>query len=85
MSNDPRRPSSAAKPAEAAYRPWYRVPAMYFVIGGPATAVVASIASAVLAYHGADRPLLEHVSAAESTQPHAPAMAGRNHAATPRP
>ena len=80
-----RRSSSAASAADPAHRPWYRIPAMYLVIGGPATVVVAGIATAVIAYRGADRPLLEHVSSAESTQPHAPAMAGRNHAATPRP
>jgi len=76
---------SSARSSDPSYRPWYRIPAMYLVIFGPASVVVASLFTAVLAYRGADRPLLEHVSAAESTQSHAPAMTARNHAATPRP
>lgn len=76
--------TTAQKRADPAWRPWYRIPAMYFVIGGPATAVVASLFTAVLAYHGADRPLLEHIPAAESAHPMAPATTARNHAATPQ-
>jgi hypothetical protein len=91
--NDPREVSMSAtsssranapKPRDPAWRPWYRIPAMYLVIGGPASVVVASLFTAVLAYHGADRPLLEHVPAAESTHPMAPATAARNHAVTPK-
>ena len=84
MPASPTLPTPPAPPTSEG-RPWYRIPAMWFVIGGPATAVVASITSAVLAIHGADRPLLEHLPAAESTQSTSPAMAARNHAATPRP
>lgn len=65
-------------------RPLYKIPAMWFVIGGPAVAVVASITSAVLAYHGADRPLLEG-AAVSPHHPLSPAMQARNHAATPHP
>lgn len=78
------KPSPAAAP-DPAHRPWYRIPAMYLVLGGPSIVVVASIFTAVLAYRGADRPLLEHIPAAESTQSDTPAMTARNHAASPRP
>ena len=80
----PATPSTpAASPAgDATGRPWYRVPAMYLVIGGPLFVVLASLGTAVIAYRGADRPLLERVPAAESTQPMSPALSARNHAAT---
>lgn len=34
--------------------PWWRVPAVWLVVGGPATVVVAGIATAVIAVRGAD-------------------------------
>ncbi len=67
-------------------RPLWRIPAMWFVVGGPAVAVVASITSAVLAIHGADRIITVTTSAAEATAANemSPAMQARNHAADPR-
>ena len=77
----PARDARTAAPTGPS-RPLYKIPAMWFVIGGPAVAVVASITSAVLAYHGADRPLLEG-AAVSPHHPLSPAMQARNHAATP--
>jgi len=62
--------------------PWWRVPTVWLVIGGPAAVVVASFATLVLAIHGGDRPLRE-MAAAQST-PLTPATQARNHAAAPR-
>ena len=62
--------------------PWWRVPTMWFVVGGPAAVVVASIVTGVVAWRGGDRPLLE----AATPQPETlmPATQARNHAAAPR-
>lgn len=71
--------------AQANHRPWWRHPMVWLVIGGPATVVVAAIATAVIAYRGADEVLVETPSARHAvTQPTAntPAMQARNHAAT---
>jgi hypothetical protein len=57
-------------------RPWWREPVMWLVVGGPAVVVVAAVATAVIAMHGAD-PLIR----ADATKP--PAVQARNHAATP--
>ena len=76
--------ATAPKSADPAWRPWYRIPAMYLVIFGPGSVVVASLFTAVLAYRGADRPLLEHIPATEAAQPMAPSTTARNHAATPQ-
>jgi hypothetical protein len=62
--------------------PWWRVPTLWLVIGGPVLAVVGSMASLVLALRGGDTPLRE----ASTVQPQAltPATQARNHAAAPR-
>ena len=39
--------------------PWWRVPTVWLVIGGPALVVAASIATLVIAVHGGDTPLHE--------------------------
>jgi uncharacterized protein len=57
--------------------PWWREPMLWLVVGGPAAVVVAGIATAVIAMHGAD-PVLK----ADATKP--PAVQARNHAATPQ-
>ncbi len=57
------------------HRPWWREPMMWLVVGGPATVVVAGIATAVIAVRYAD-PVLD-------TRAAPTAMQGRNHAATP--
>lgn len=68
-------------PQEAPCAPWWRFPIVWLVVGGPLLVVVAGVVTAVLAVNGADIsvpavPLAQERSAA-------PAMAGRNHAATP--
>lgn len=68
--------------------PWWRVGMVWLVLGGPAVVVVASIATAVVAYRGADEVLVQTPSARDApVQPHAdtPAVTARNHAATAAP
>jgi hypothetical protein len=62
--------------------PWWRVPTVWLVIGGPAAVVVASLATLVLAVRGGDMPLRE-TATAQST-PLTPASQARNHAVAPR-
>jgi hypothetical protein len=63
--------------------PWWRYPFMWLVLGGPATVVVAAIATAVIAFRGAD-PVLT-VDATPLAHSAAPALHARNHAATQAP
>ena len=62
--------------------PWWRVPTAWLMVGGPALVVVASIATGVIAWHGADRPLRE--TSANKPDAMTPAKQARNHAATAR-
>ena len=62
--------------------PWWRVPMVWLVVAGPATVVVASIATCVLAVRGGDVPLHEPATA-QATTTMAPATQARNHAAAP--
>ena len=74
--------------------PWYRVPMVWLVVGGPLSVVVASISTAVIAWKHID-PVIVTSSQGEirpgdnmapKTSPKsamAPAMQGRNHAASP--
>jgi hypothetical protein len=55
---------------------WWREPMMWLVVGGPATVVVAALATAAIAILRPD-PLI----AADAANP--PAVQARNHAATP--
>ena len=66
--------------------PWWRVPMVWLVLGGPAAVVVASFITLVIAVRGGDTPLREARESAEARveTTMAPAMQGRNHAATPR-
>jgi hypothetical protein len=61
--------------------PWWRVPTVWLVIGGPALVVVASIATLVIALHSGDPPL--HRSVAPQSETLTPATQARNHAVTP--
>ncbi|MBL0089209.1 MAG: hypothetical protein IPP87_03305 [Ideonella sp.] len=61
---------------------------VWLVIGGPLTVVVASLATAVIAYKGADQVIVDTPSARHVvTTPTSdtPAMQARNHAATAAP
>ena len=65
--------------------PWWRVGMVWLVVGGPAAVVVASIATGVIAYRGADEVLVTTPSARQApVQPTGatPALTARNHAAT---
>jgi hypothetical protein len=81
QTRNPTRADGAPKQA------WWRVGMMWLVLGGPATVVVASLVTAVVAYRGADEVLTEtNEPAADATAANralAPAMTARNHAATP--
>lgn len=72
---------SVVKP-DPASEPWWRTRVMWFVVGGPATVVVAGFATLAIAILNPDPvyTLDKPNSAAE-----VPAVQGRNHAATPRP
>jgi uncharacterized protein len=67
--------------------PWWRVPMVWLVIGGPAAVVVASAVTLALALSGADKPLPQaSVAAAPAPQVAAqiPAQQARNHAVAAR-
>jgi uncharacterized protein len=61
-------------------QPWWRIPMVWLVIGGPATVVVAAIVTAIIAVRGAD-PVIGPEPEAKFSQ--RPAVQARNHAATP--
>jgi hypothetical protein len=61
--------------------PWWRVPTMWLVLGGPLAVVVAAVVTAVIAVRGAD-PVLSVQQRQASAGAEAPAMQARNHAAT---
>jgi hypothetical protein len=65
--------------------PWWREPMVWLVVGGPAVVVVAAIATGVIAWRGADALVIDPVAAkVPQASPLQPALAARNHAATPR-
>ncbi len=68
-------------PAEPASMtvPWWRLPIVWMVIGGPVLVVVASFVTLTLAIRHPD-PVLETRASTAAEQP---AVQGRNHAATP--
>ncbi len=78
---------TAAAPPQAT--PWWRVGVVWLVIGGPLSVVLASVASAILAWQAIDPVLqLDDVAATQAAKADpksalAPALKGRNHAASP--
>ncbi len=64
--------------------PWWQVRMVWFAISGPLLVVVAATATAVIAFVGAD-PVLDEASRTAPTVARAPALQGRNHAATATP
>ena len=72
---------------------WWRCAPLWLVLGALLSAIVASSTVAVLAFRQADHELaqtaLQRTDRArvlrQVTAPVAPALQGRNHAATPRP
>ncbi len=84
----PANSATRGRSTEAPSPAWWRVGIVWLVLGGPAIVVVAAIGTAVIAYHGADPVLSEAPSAQQVVKelgPQTPAMAARNHAATPDP
>jgi len=70
--------------------PWWRYPLLWMVIAGPALVAVASIATFWLAAHRPDALVSEdyyregiEINRTLADRRHLPALAGRNHAATP--
>lgn len=61
--------------------PWWRHRMMWLVVGGPLIVVIAAIATGVIAAIGAD-PAMPVVDVQQARSA-APALQGRNHAATP--
>lgn len=60
----------------------WREPMLWLVISGPLAVVIAGIATAVIAWHGADPVVVEATAVGDASQQ--PALRARNHAATPR-
>ena len=60
--------------------PWWRVPIVWIVFGGPALVVVASFVTLCIAVRGGDTPL--HVPADVQADAMTPATQARNHATT---
>ncbi len=67
-------------PAQSEPIPWWRLPIVWMVIGGPLVVVVASFATLTLALRHPDPVISAPATASASEQP---AVQGRNHAATP--
>lgn len=65
------------------YPRWWRIPAMWLVVGGPAVVVVAALATAVIAVRGGDVPLPTGARAQAETM--TPATQARNHVAARHP
>jgi hypothetical protein len=68
--------------------PWWRFPIVWFALAGPALVVVAGFATMAIAFAHADRVIPEVPEAtttAGRSEPTAPALQARNHAATPEP
>lgn len=77
-----RSPSPAAEPTPPpAAVPWWRVPMVWLVIAGPTLVVVAGVVTTVLAVSGADVEV-RSTKVRAGAPALAPAMQGRNHAAT---
>jgi hypothetical protein len=72
--------STAADTQDANSPPWYRLPIVWMVIGGPALVVVASFATLTLAIMNPDPIIAPKPTASAADQP---AVQARNHAATP--
>jgi uncharacterized protein len=70
---------SRVQPAAESGKRWWHYPIVWLVVGGPATVVVAAIATAVIAYTHVD-PVLE-VSKPANHSGEVPALTGRNRAA----
>jgi hypothetical protein len=68
--------------AEDKARPWWRYPIVWLVIAGPLAVVIAAVVTAGVAFKHVD-PVLDTSANQVSTPAEAPAVKGRNHAASP--
>ncbi|MDR0202513.1 MAG: FixH family protein [Delftia acidovorans] len=96
MSSSPAVPAPAqAAPHPDAGKPWWKFGHVWLVVAGPAAVVVAAVITAVIAINGAD-PVIDPDyyrngitineradGVREVPKSMAPAVTGRNHAATP--
>lgn len=72
-------------PAPNPALPWWRVPVMWLLLGGPALVVAACLATGFVAVRGADMPLRALPTAAVTgPQSQTPATQARNHVVTPQ-
>lgn len=76
------KPHALFQPPAGPVLPWWRVGMVWLALAGPALVVIASLATAVLAFRGAD-PTLHAPAGADAAL--APALQARNHAATGGP
>jgi uncharacterized protein len=74
--------SKPEQPKQPVNPPWWKLPIVWMVIGGPALVVVASFVTLTLAIRHPD-PVLSTAEATDRAEQ--PALQARNHAATPRP
>jgi hypothetical protein len=72
---------SPSQPDKGDPPPWWRLPIVWMVIGGPAVVVVASFATLALALRYPD-PVIKAPATASTAE--MPAVQARNHAATPQ-
>ena len=73
--------SSPSVPEQDDPTPWWRLPIVWMVVGGPLVVVVASFATLVLALRFPDPVIKAPVTAGAAE---VPAVQARNHAATPQ-
>jgi hypothetical protein len=96
METPMHNPSAApGAPAAESAAPWWRFGIVWLAFGGPAAVVLASAATFAIAARHADtvvdtatavtRPAEGGGAERLGALPTAPALQGRNHAATPRP
>lgn len=64
--------------------PWWHEKLMWLVVGGPATVVVAALATAVIAVRNADTLVPMDAPVTTTAGSLTPAVQARNHAATPQ-
>ncbi len=96
MSSSPAVSAPAQAPSHPdAGKPWWKFGHVWLVVAGPAAVVVAAVITAIIAINGAD-PVIDPqntptgitkneraVGGRDVPKPLAPAVTGRNHAATP--
>lgn len=74
--------STSQTPQSVDNPPWWKLPIVWLVIGGPAVVVVASIVTAGIAIKHVD-PVLDTSKGHVKSSVEEPAMRARNHAASP--